>query len=108
MNIRLSHVLNTHIRLDDQGVAWIAERNVKVVEVALDKVAHGLSAEEIFEQHGKYLSMAQIHAALMYYYDHQTEFDATIDQQLARAAERRAATLDSPGRRRLRELGKLE
>ena len=103
----MSQTLITHIRLDDVGVAWIDDSNVKVIEVALDKIAHGLSPEEICDQHNGYLSMSQIHAALMHYYDHQSEFDAEIDRQLADYKQRRGQSMDSPGRRRLGALGKL-
>ena len=51
--------------------------------------------------------MAQIHAALTHYYDHQADFDAEIDRQHADYKQRRARTLDSPGRQRLCSLGKL-
>jgi uncharacterized protein (DUF433 family) len=103
----MSQTLTTHIRLDDRGLAWVDDSNVKVIEVALDKIAHGLSPEEICDQHDGYLSMAQIHAALMHYYDHQAEFDAEIERQLTDYKQRRDQSLDSPGRRRLRALGKL-
>lgn len=106
-NKTMSQTLKTHIRLDDNGVAWIDDSNVKVIEVALDKIAHGASPEEIYDQHDGYLSMAQIHAALMHYYDHQAEIDANIDRQLADYKQRRGQSMDSPGRRRLRALGKL-
>ena len=103
----MSKTLTTHIRLDEHGVEWLDDSNVKVIEVALDKIAHGLSPEEIYDQHGGYLSMAQIHAALSHYYDHQAEFDAEIDRQHADYKQRRAQSLNSPGRRRLRSLGRL-
>jgi Protein of unknown function (DUF433) len=64
-----------HIRLDERGVVWVDYTNVKVIEVVLDKLAYGWSPEEIHFQH-PHLSMAQIHAALSYYYDHQSAFDA--------------------------------
>jgi len=103
----MSKTLTTHIRLDENDVAWLDDSNVKVIEVALDRIAHGLSPEEIYDQHGGYLSMAQIHAALTHYYDHQAEFDAEIDRQYADHQQLRAQSLDSPGRRRLRLLGRL-
>ncbi|PYT08317.1 MAG: hypothetical protein DMF60_05005, partial [Acidobacteria bacterium] len=37
--------------------------------------------EEIFFQHYGDLSLAQIHAALAYYYDHQGELDAEIERR---------------------------
>jgi uncharacterized protein (DUF433 family) len=70
-----------HIHLDERGVAWIDDTNTKVVEVALDKLAHGSSPEEIHFQHS-HLSLAQIHAAMSYYDDHQQGIDADIEQQL--------------------------
>jgi uncharacterized protein (DUF433 family) len=53
---------------------------VKVVEGALDKLAYGASPEEIHFQH-PHLSLAQIHAALSYCYDHQQEIDSYIERQ---------------------------
>ena len=95
-----------HIHLDARGRAWIDDTNTKVIEVVLDKLANGSSPEEIHFQHS-HLSMAQIHAALSYYYDHQAEFDAEIDRQLQEYDELRAKVEDSPLRQRLRAMGKL-
>ena len=92
---------STHIRLDDQGRAWIGESKIKVVEVVLDHLAYGWSADEMHEQH-PHLSLGQIHAALAYYYDHQQEMDAQIEQDLKRIRELRASTGESPLQRRLR------
>jgi uncharacterized protein (DUF433 family) len=96
---------NTHIKLDTRGVAWIDDTNTKVIEVAQDMIAHGWSPEEIHFQHS-HLSLAQIHAALGYYYDHKPEFDAAIQDSLRRVSEMRDQTAESPLRKRLRELGK--
>src|SRR5512144_1618900 len=68
----------THIQLDEKGVAWIDNTRVKVIEVVLDKLAHGSSPEELHFQY-PHLSLSQIHAALAYYYDHQVELDADIE-----------------------------
>ena len=95
-----------HIRLDNRGVAWIDDTNVKVIEVALDYIAHSLSAEEIFEQHDRRLSLAQIHSALVCYHDHQAEFDREIAEQLIEYEALHKQTLGSPLRQRLRSLGK--
>lgn len=73
-------VLNSLIELDDKGVAWISGANTKVIEVVLDKMAYGWSPEEMHRQH-PHLSMAQIHAALAYYYEHQAELDADIERR---------------------------
>ena len=95
-----------HIHLDDRGVAWIDDTNTKVIEVALGMIAHGWSPEEIHFQH-PHLSLAQIHSALGYYYDHQVEMDARIQSNLSSAERLRAESAESPIRKRLRELGKL-
>ena len=95
-----------HIHLDERGVAWIDDTNVKVVEVVLDKIAYGWNPEEIHRQH-PHLSLAQIYAAFTYYYDHQAEIDAEIERQVLRVEELRAQAGDSLARKRLRALGKL-
>ena len=97
---------STHIRLDDRGVAWIDETNTKVIEVALDMIAHGWSLEEIHFQHS-HLSLAQIHAALGFYYDHKPEMDEHIQCSAAEVERLRSAAGESPIRKRLRQMGKL-
>lgn len=68
----MSTAVTTHIRIDENGVAWVDDARIKVIEVAIDKIAHGSSPEEMHFQYPR-LSLAQIHAALAHYYDHQTE-----------------------------------
>src|SRR5215210_3028726 len=97
----------SHLRLDEQGRAWIAGTTVKVVEVVLDHLANGWSPEEIQYKHYGALSLAQIYAALSYYHDHRAVFDAEIQGQLQEAEALRNAAGESPFRRRLREQGRL-
>ena len=99
-------VTATHLHLDERGVAWIEDTNTKVIEVALDMVAHGWSPEEIHFQH-PHLSLAQIHSALAFYFDHKAELDAQIQRDLREVTALREAAGESPIRKRLRELGKL-
>jgi uncharacterized protein (DUF433 family) len=82
-------VLNSLIEIDEKGVPWVAGANTKVVEVVLDKVAYGWSPEEMHRQH-PHLSMAQIHSALAYYYEHQAEVDADIERRKQYVEEMRA------------------
>jgi len=89
-----------HIRVDDAGVAWIEGTQVKVIELAMDKLAHGSSPEEMHFQY-PHLSLAQIHAALAYYYDHQPELDAEIERRLRYADELAKRGLESPLRKKL-------
>ncbi len=82
-------VLNSLIELDANGIPWITGANTKVVEVVLDKLAHNSSPEEMHEQY-PHLSLAQIHAALSYYYAHQAEVDADIERRDRYVEELRA------------------
>ena len=94
-----------HIRLDERGVAWVDDTNTKVIEVAQDMIAHGWSPEEIHFQH-PHLSLAQVHAALGYYYDHQAAMDDAMQQSLRDVEKLRSQAGESPLRKRLREMGK--
>ena len=100
----MADITSSHIQMDAHGTAWIDDTNVKVVEVVLDRLAHGWSPEEIHFQHPS-LSLAQIHAALAYYYDHQAEMDQQIERQLKETDALAAGGADSPVRRRLRSAG---
>ena len=95
----------SHIEIDDQGVAWISGANTKVIEVVLDKLAYGWSPEEMHFQHPR-LSLAQIHAALSYYYEHQEELDSDIARRHAEVEKMAAESADSPLRRKLLKLRK--
>jgi len=93
----------TQIELDDRGIAWIAGTKVKVTEVVLDKIAYGSSPEEIHFQH-PHLSLAQIHGALTYYYEHQDEVDEQIRRGLEESDQLAAQVSDAEFRRKLLRL----
>jgi uncharacterized protein (DUF433 family) len=95
----------THIRRDERGVAWIGTANTKVKEVVLDQQAHGWDAQEIHRQH-PHLSLAEIHAALAYYYDHKAEIDAQIQRDMEEYESLRAEAKDQLTRAEL--LARLE
>jgi uncharacterized protein (DUF433 family) len=101
----MSSITTTHIELDENGVAWINGTSVKVIEVAIDKIAHGSSAEEIHFQY-PHLSLAQIHAALAYYYDHQAELDTDIKRRWHEANELATNSSDPLLRQKLLSLKK--
>ena len=90
----------THIRRDERGVAWIDETRVKVIEVVQDWLAHRSGPEEMHREY-PHLSLAQIHAAMAYYYDHQAEFDALVEQSLERAKALQAQSTNQPTRAEL-------
>lgn len=95
----------THIQIDENGVAWIIGANTKVIEVVLDKLAYGWSAEETHFQH-PHLSLAQIHSALAYYYEHQEELDGEITRRQHEVEALAEQTADSPLGKKLRALKK--
>jgi uncharacterized protein (DUF433 family) len=104
----MSTIPTGHIRLDEEGRAWVDDTNVKVIEVVLDKLAYDWRPEEIYFQHYGHLSMAQIHAALAYYYDHKAELDAEIERQSQEIKALHAAQgRDTPTHGRLRTAGKI-
>lgn len=77
---------------------------LRVAQIVMDHLAHGWSAEEIVRQH-PYLTLAEAHAALGYYFDHQAELDAEIAQEWE-AAEKSAQASPTPLAFRLRQLRK--
>lgn len=92
-----------HINRDKHGVAWVDDTNVKVVELALDHLAYGWSAEAIHEQF-PHLTLAQIHAALAFFYDHPAEFAQEMRRREREVADWKAELGESPLQRRLRQL----
>lgn len=90
----------THIRLDAKGVGWIDDTNVKVVEIIVEHLANGSSPEEIHFQH-PHLSLAQIHSAFAYYFDHRGELDAEIERRSREVEALRAKAKDQPSRKEL-------
>ncbi|MBI1904180.1 MAG: DUF433 domain-containing protein [Planctomycetia bacterium] len=61
---------------------------IRVAQIALDYLAHGWSADEMCRQH-PYLSLAEAHAAMAYYFDHQQEIDGEIQKELQEAEQSR-------------------
>src|SRR6266498_4035620 len=94
-----------HILLDDRGRGWIDDTNTKVIEVLCNKLS-GMSPEQIHEEF-PHLSLAQIHAAFSFYYDHQEEYNAEIERDVREAEELRLQNLNSPVHQKLRALGKI-
>lgn len=102
----MSSISSPHIELDERGVARVAGTRHKVKMIVLDRIAYGWSPEEIHFQYPD-LSMAQIHAALAYYYDHKDEIDSQIVEEHDEARRLWEQDQDSPIRRTLRESGHI-
>jgi len=101
----MSTGLTTQIEIDAGGVAWVAAANTKVKEIVLDKLAYGWSPEEMHFQH-PHLSMAQIHAALAYYYENQERIDEEIRRDLEEVEQLRAQSESSELRAKLQSIRK--
>jgi uncharacterized protein (DUF433 family) len=86
------------------GVPYLIGTQTKVVEVALDRLAHHWDADEIQRQH-RHLSLGQIYSCLAYYYDHQEQMDREIAEQLRFVDEIKAKLGESPLRMRLKAMG---
>ncbi len=61
------------------GRPCIAGTSLEVAVVAIAKIVHGQSPEEIAADYN--LSLPQVYAALAYYYEHKDEMDAMIQQR---------------------------
>ena len=83
-----------HIELNEKGVPCIAGTRMKVKFIAIQRTAWALHAEQIQRQY-PHLSLAQIHGALAYYYDHQEAIDHTIAED-ERIAEELRPRLEDP------------
>ena len=95
-----------HVFMDANGRACVGAAAMTVVQLVAEQAAHGWSAEELRFQHPD-LSLAQIHSALAYYWDHAEQLDATIEAQLGEVDRRVRACHPSPLEKRLRASGLL-
>lgn len=84
-----------HVEIRDGGVPYIAGTTMKVVELVEANQAYDWSPEELFFQF-PHLGLAKIHAALAYYWDHQVELDAEIEDRIAYGEKARLADGPSP------------
>ena len=98
-------VNSNHICLDERGVAYIGDSRLKVIHIVMDKLAHDSTPEEYVEQHPGVVTLAEVHAALSYYYDHQAEFDEEIRKSEEEYKRLLAERGESPTLKKARALG---
>lgn len=79
-----------YVEVDDSGVAKLIGSRIKVRHVA-GYARAGWSVGQIHDSY-PHLTLAQIHAALAYYYDHQAQIDAEIEAGERFADEMRRQT----------------
>ena len=91
--------------------AWVLHHSLTCLSAFCDVVLVNDQASEDASRdicrHYPYLNLAQVHAALTYYYDHQQEMDQEIDRRWRRAAEIKERRADSAIQDKLRQLGHL-
>jgi uncharacterized protein (DUF433 family) len=93
-----------HISVREDGVAILPDSGIKVAQLVAEVMAYGWSPEELHFQH-PHVSMGQIHSALAYYWDHQSEVHQQIEADLIYADELRRRLGDSPLAARLKAQG---
>jgi uncharacterized protein (DUF433 family) len=92
---------NNHILIDDAGVARIDGTRLKVVHLVKEMLQRKASPDQLRETF-PHLSLAQIHAALAYYYDHQSQLEAQSRDESAEFDSASANAEPTPGREKLR------
>jgi uncharacterized protein (DUF433 family) len=79
---------------------------IRVSQIIADYISHGWSPEEMCRQH-PYLSLAEAHTAMAYYFDHAEEIDRELEAELAESEENRNSAPPSKFVLRMRSLGRL-
>jgi len=75
----MSTIMEQHISVDPEvrgGRPSIAGTRLAVADIALLHLKLGMSLEEIAAKY--VLTLADVHAAMTYYYDHRSEIDQSI------------------------------
>jgi uncharacterized protein (DUF433 family) len=93
-----------HIEWRADCKLWLIGTQTKVVEVALDRLAHHWDADEIQREH-PHLTLGQIHSCLAYYYDHQEEMDQIVEEQLRAVKHLRGKESESALQAKLKSNG---
>jgi len=93
-------------KIEGQPARLARVPRVRVAQIVADYLAYGWSPDEMCAQH-PYLKLAEAHAAMVYYLDHQAEIDAEICGELEEFDRARAEERDSPLRNKLRAKGLL-
>ena len=92
-----------HLIGDSTGVIWIDDSGYRVVDLVREHLAHGWSAEILQENHPD-LTLAQIHAALAWYYDHEQEMQDEMQRRETEADSLFSKMDESPLQKRLRAI----
>src|SRR5438034_9864582 len=90
-----------HIEIAADGTIYIGRTRFKILMLLMERLAYHWDADELHHQHPQ-LSLAQIHGALTYYYDHQEELDRQLAERIRQDDQLFAQGGDGPYQRKLR------
>jgi uncharacterized protein (DUF433 family) len=93
-------------KIEGQPAHLLGTPRVRVAQIVMDYLAYGWSVEEMCRQHS-YLSLAEAHAAMAYYFDHQEEIDEEIQSEVQEAASARSTAPPTPFVVRMKAKGLL-
>ena len=79
---------------------------IRVGQLVIDYLNHGWSADEICILY-PHLKLAEVHSAMAYYFDHQSEIDGEIEEEQRLSAESRKNAKPTSVELRLRAQGLL-
>lgn len=79
---------------------------IRVAQIIMDYLTFGWSVEEMCRQH-PYLTNAETHAAMGYYFDHQEEIDQEIKEEWLQLEENIRQWVHSPFYLRMKSRGVL-
>lgn len=85
----------------------VSHPRVRVAQIVMDYLAYGWSVEEMCRQHA-YLTLAETHAAMGYYFDHQAEIDEEIRAEWQQMQTDQAADQRSPFYLRMKAQGEIK
>ena len=77
---------------------------VRVAQIVMDYLAYGWSVDEMCRQH-PFLTPAEAHTAMAYYFDHRSEIDAEVEMEWKEAERSRAEAPPSPFAMRMKAKG---
>lgn len=92
-----------HLETRNDGRLWIQGTQFKMLQVVLDHVVNGMTADQIAREFPP-LTHSQVHSALGHYYDNQEAVEKEIEQQEQRYLELRKLTEDPVLQARLARL----
>lgn len=96
-----------HIQKQDNLPARLQRLpRIRISQIVMDYLAYGWSVEEMCRQH-LYLTPAEAHAAMGYYFDHQEEIDREISQEWQQVQENMTQAAKSPFYIRMKAKGLL-